>query len=203
DHLEAWATYVRGSDVDLLIQLAVVHAQFELIHPFKDGNGRIGRLLIPLFLYQKQVLSSPSFYLSEYLELHRDEYYAGLLGISRDGNWDGWVAFSLDAVAEQSRQNSSRVRQMLSLYETMKSEIVEVAHSQYALRALDALFYRPVFQTTDFRERSGIPRQSALPMLRRLREAGIVPSVREASGRRPGILAFPALLKIVEGQTLM
>jgi Fic family protein len=78
DHLQAWERYLDSDDIDFLLQTAVVHAQFELLHPFKDGNGRIGRILIPLFLYQKRVLSQPMFYLSEYLESHRDEYYAFL-----------------------------------------------------------------------------------------------------------------------------
>lgn len=203
DHLEAWESYLRSDDIDLLIQLAVVHAQFELIHPFKDGNGRIGRLLIPLFLYQKHLLSSPSFYLSEYLEVHRDEYYGRLSAISRTNDWDGWISFFLDAIFAQSGENGERVRQMRELYETMKTHIVELTHSQYSLAALDALFHRPIFQTSDFVERSGIPKQSALPMLRALRSAGILSPVREASGRRAGILAFPELLDIVEGRAIL
>jgi len=92
-YLQAWEHYVDSDDVDFLIQTAVVHAQFELLHPFKDGNGRIGRILIPLFLYQKRALSQPMFYLSEYLENHRDEYYARLKAISSDDNWNDWLVF--------------------------------------------------------------------------------------------------------------
>lgn len=203
DYLQAWEAYVQGEDVDVLIQLALVHAQFELIHPFKDGNGRIGRLLIPLFLYQKRVLSSPSFYLSQYLDAHRDAYYDRLQAISRDGDWNGWVAFFLDAVISQSGDNGDRVRKMLELYERMKLRIVELTHSQHALAALDTLFHRPIFQTSDFVERSAIPKQTAFPMLRALRGAGILIPVREASGRRAAILAFPELLNIVEGRPVL
>lgn len=203
DHLEAWEAYVRGDDIDVLIQLAVVHAQFELIHPFKDGNGRIGRLLIPLLLCQKGVLSSPSFYLSEYLEAHRDEYYDRLSAISRAGDWDGWIVFFLEAITAQSGENGQRVRRMLELYERMKTRTVELTRSQYALAALDALFHRPVFQTSEFVARSGIPKQSALPMLRALRNAGLLVPVRAASGRRPAILAFAELLNIVEGRAVL
>src|SRR5205085_12581993 len=73
-YLEAWQKYVESNDIDLLLQAAVMHAQFELLHPFKDGNGRIGRILIPLFLYQKKKLYQPMFYLSAYLENHREKY---------------------------------------------------------------------------------------------------------------------------------
>ena len=75
------------------MQAAIVHAQFELLHPFKDGNGRIGRILIPLFLYQKQKLSQPMFYLSAYLERHREQYYQALQNISAKNDWNGWIEF--------------------------------------------------------------------------------------------------------------
>ncbi|MBC8414096.1 Fic family protein, partial [bacterium] len=106
DHLEAWQAYMKSGDIDLLLQTAVVHAQFELLHPFKDGNGRIGRILIPLFLYQKKKLSKPMFYLSAYMEAHREEYYARLQSISREGDWDGWIAFFLTAITEQARSHN-------------------------------------------------------------------------------------------------
>lgn len=198
-HLDAWVDYLRGDDFDVLAQLAVVHAQFELIHPFKDGNGRIGRLLIPLFLFQKGVLSGPSFYLSGFLEANRDEYYRRLGEISRAGDWDGWIRFFLGAIVHQAKENAARVRLMLQLYDAMKERVAEVTRSQHAIRALDALFARPILQTSDFVDLSGIPKQSAMPMLRQLRSAGVLEVVREASGRRAAILCFPSLLDIVEG----
>jgi len=102
DYLQLWERYLDSKDLDPLIQTAVVHAQFELLHPFKDGNGRIGRILIPLFLYQKRALSQPMFYLSEYLENHRDEYYQRLKAISADKDWNHWIAFFLRATIAQA-----------------------------------------------------------------------------------------------------
>lgn len=203
DHLQAWETYLAGSDFDLLVQVAVVHAQFELIHPFKDGNGRIGRLLIPLFLYQKRTLSSPMFYLSDYLESHRDLYYARLQGISREGDWTSWVAFFLQAITQQAQANIERVREILALYERMKQQITELTRSQHAITVLDALFDRPIFQSSDFVQRTGIPKQTALPFLRKLREAGVLHSLREQSGRRSAILAFKELLNSAEGRQVI
>lgn len=197
EHLERWEAYVRSDADDVLVQLALVHAQFELIHPFNDGNGRIGRLLIPLFLFQKEMLSSPSFYLSEYLEEHRDQYYARLQAISSGDDWGGWIAFFLEAVEVQARRNADRVRGMLELYEQMKQRIVQLTRSQYALAALDALFDRPIFGSSEFVQRSGIPKQTAVPMLRTLRDAGLLEELRPASGRRAAIFEFPALLAIV------
>ncbi|WP_077035145.1 Fic family protein [Pelomonas sp. KK5] len=203
DHLQAWEAYLALDDADVLVQVAVVHAQFELLHPFKDGNGRIGRLLIPLFLYQKQALASPMFYLSEYLEAHRDLYYARLQAISRDDDWAGWIAFFLEAVRLQAQANCDRVRNILGLYEEMKQHVAALTRSQHAIAVLDALFDRPVFQSADFVTRTGIPRPTALAMLRTLREAEILHPVREASGRRAAVLAFRELLELAEGRPLI
>lgn len=203
DHLEAWEKYLHEEDVDPLVQASLVHAQFELIHPFKDGNGRIGRLLTPLFLYARNILSSPMFYLSAYLESHRSQYYDRLLAISQEEDWEGWIAFFLEATSTQARDNTEKVKRVMSLYEEMKVTVRKVTHSQYSMQALDAIFARPVFQTSDFIERSGIPKQTAMPLLRRLRETDILETLRESSGRRPAILAFPALLNIAEGKKVI
>jgi Fic family protein len=181
----------------------VVHAQFEILHPFKDGNGRIGRLLIPLFLYQKGALASPMFYLSEYLEANRDNYYLRLRASTNEGDWTGWIEFFLDAILQQALDNTSRVRQILDLYERMKQKITDLTRSQYALKVLDTLFDRPVFQSGNFIERSGIPKNSAMPFLRTLRKAGILVTLRESSGRKSAILAFRELLNCAEGRKVL
>lgn len=203
DHLQRWEAYLAHDDIDTLVQCAVVHAQFELLHPFKDGNGRIGRLLIPLFLYQKRALASPMFYLSEYLEANREAYYARLQAISRQSDWNGWIEFFLDAVINQATGNAARVRGMLELYERMKKRVTEATHSQYSLAILDALFDRPIFQTNDFVERSHVPKPTAFTTLRKLRDAGILAIVREASGSRPAVLGFPELLNLAEGRKVL
>ena len=203
DHLQAWEAYLAFDDFDPLVQVALVHAQFELIHPFKDGNGRIGRLLIPLFLYQKRTLASPMFYLSEYLEAHRELYYARLQGISRSGDWAAWIEFFLQAITQQAQANTQRVRDILALYERMKLKLTELTRSQHAITVLDTLFDRPIFQPSDFVQRSGIPKQTALPFLRKLRDAGVLHPLREKSGRRSAILAFRELLNRAEGRTVL
>ncbi len=203
NYLEQWEVYIKGDDIDPLLQAGVMHAQFELIHPFKDGNGRIGRLLIPLFLFQKKCISSPMFYLSAYLEEHRDEYYQALRYISQKKDWDTWLSFFLYAVEQQAIVNTSRVRKIHSLYQEMKERIRNITHSQYSIQALDGLFDRPIFQTSDFVNRTKIPKQTAMPMLRQIRDAGILFPLREASGRQPAIYAFRALLNAAEGREIM
>lgn len=203
DHLEAFERYLSCDDVDPLVQVAVVHAQFELLHPFNDGNGRIGRLLIPLFLFQKRTLASPMFYISQYLEEHREVYYARLRGISQEKDWTAWVQFFLTAISEQAKTNIARVRDILELYERMKAKITDLTRSQYSLKVLDTLFDKPIFESSDFVTRSGIPRNSALPFLRQLREAAILVELRKKSGRRSGVLAFSELLNCAEGRKVL
>ena len=130
-------------------------------------------------------------------------YYARLRGISQEGDWNGWIEFFLDAIVEQSRSNTKRVRDILELYERMKSRITDLTRSQHAILVLDTLFDRPIFQSSDFVQRSGIPKQTALPFLRKLREAGILHSLREQSGRRSAILAFRDLLNCAEGSAVL
>lgn len=202
-HLKAFAKYIAATDVDTLIQSAVTHAQFEILHPFNDGNGRIGRLLIPLFLFQKKALASPMFYLSEYLEANRNTYYLRLRAISDEGDWTGWIEFFLDAVKQQALENTDRVKRILGLYDSMKAQVTEITHSQYSPAILDAIFDRPIFQSADFVTRSGIPHATAKTALRKLREAGVLTTLREAAGSRPAVLAFAQLVNLAEGHDIL
>ena len=207
DFLQAWECYLDSEDVDFLIQTAVVHGQFELLHPFKDGNGRIGRILIPLFLYQKRALSQPMFYLSEYLETHRDEYYARLKAMAAEQDWDGWIAFFLRATIAQAGQNTKRVETIKALYDEMKVAIQETTHSQYSVHLLDAIFSKPVFRTSDLAQQLtaeyGIHEKTAPALLRQLKAAGILRELQAGSGRRPATLCFPRLINLAEGREVL
>jgi cell filamentation protein, protein adenylyltransferase len=202
DHLQLFEKYIRFDDSDVMIQSAVIHAQFEILHPFLDGNGRIGRLLIPLFLYFKKALSRPMFYLSAFLDNHRDEYYLRLREISDKGNWDSWVRFYLTAVIDQSKQNSAKVKDVLELYFKMRDYIVERTRSQYAHQLLDAIFDKPVFRSIDIQKRSKIPKQSLMPMLKQLQDDKLIINIRKARGRMPAVLVFQKLLEITEDKQL-
>ncbi len=203
DHLNKLQHYLESNDIDFLIQTAIVHAQFELIHPFEDGNGRIGRILIPLFLYQKKKLSQPVFYLSAYLESHREEYYERLRNISTENDWNGWVVFFLTAIIEQAKTNSNRVRSIMKLYESMKTQIQQITHSQHTVDLLDAIFDRPIFGTTDFVNRTGIHKTTAMGLLRQLKNGGVLEELRQGKGRSAAILCFPKLLNTAEGKKIL
>ena len=202
DHLASalgnWEEYLHFQEKDPLVQLALAKAQFELIHPFLDGNGRIGRMLVPIFLFEKMVLSSPVFYLSSYLEENRDAYYQRLRAISSDGDWNGWIAFFLNAIIEQSRINTDKTHSVLALYDRMKRDVPAITHSQYAIQAIDAIFQRPIFQSTDFIRQSDIPKASALRILDALRSRSILEEIRPGSGRRATLYAFWDLVRIAD-----
>lgn len=199
--LEEWQRYIGLTTEDPVLQTAVAHAQFEIIHPFKDGNGRIGRMLIPLVLYQRQALSRPMFYMSEYLEAHREEYYDRLLGITDNKNWHGWITFFLQGIVEQAEANLAKVRNIRDLYEETRKAVVELTHSQYAMAAVDVFFTRPIISGTAFAEAASFNnRVTANNMLRQLEADGLITRIREGSGRTPAIYAMPRLINIAEGK---
>jgi Fic family protein len=204
--LENWAAYVqRRDEPDPLVQLANIHLEFEALHPFKDGNGRLGRMLIPLFLFDRQVLSGPNFYMSGYLEARREQYIDSMRAVSRDGMWTEWCAFFLEGLLDQASENQDKAQAILNLHQKMQRDVAEATHSQFSGRAVEFIFSRPVFSTTQFVEGSEIPRETALRILRVLRseQVEILRTIREGVGRRPAILVFPELLNIAEGQRVL
>ena len=199
-----WEGYYHAQRPDALAQLAVIHAQFEIIHPFNDGNGRLGRMLVPLFLYEKQLLHRPMFYLSAYLEQHRDDYIAHLRPLGREeGAWNRWIAFFLRALADQAHANARKARAIMALYGSLKVRVLELTHSQYAVPLLDAIFAQPIFKSTAFDGRTGMPSRPMITnMLGRLKRADILKVRRPGSGRRAQILVLPSLLNLCEGSDI-
>ena len=196
----SWESFIHAEFPDRLVQLAIVHAEFESLHPFLDGNGRIGRMVLPLFLWQAGILRMPYFYLSAYFEANKDSYVERLLAISRDGDWTGWCRYFLEAVQAQAIQNQERATHILALYESLKPAVQEATHSQYAVAALDWIFSTPTFRATDFEKHAGIPVPTAKRIMRLLENAEILAVIREASGRRPRVLCLEQLLAVAEGR---
>ena len=195
----AWERYIHAKTPDKLVQLAILHAEFEALHPFLDGNGRLGRILVPLFLWQAGLIRAPMFYISAYFEARRSTYYDGLLAVSRDDDWTGWCRFFLDAVRLQAEDHLAKAQGIIALYNDMKSRIVELTRSQYAILALDWIFERPIFRSSEFVSRSTMPAPTARRLLRILCDGGILRTLLERQGRRSSVLAFSALLEVAEG----
>jgi cell filamentation protein, protein adenylyltransferase len=200
-YMDNWEKYYHADERDPLVHLALLHAQFEVIHPFLDGNGRLGRILIPIFLYEQQILARPMFYLSAYLETHREEYVGLLRGLDGPETWNRWIAFFLRALAEQARENTAKARRILALYERLKSEILELTRSRFAVPLLDRLFRQPVFASSTLVTDKAMPsKPMVMGLLRKLRDAGMLVVVREGSGRRAQILALGELVNLCEGK---
>jgi Fic family protein len=179
-----------------LVQLAIVHSQFEIIHPFWDGNGRVWRIILPLFLRYKKILTQPMFYISEYLENNRDTYYKSLNWISKNNDWESWIIYFLTAVKEQSEKNIQKVQKILELYETKKTKVRDITHSQFSINALDFIFSYPVFTSTTFIKLSKIPKWTAMTILHKLEQGGVVKMMSKWSGKRPSLYIFPKLVHI-------
>jgi len=187
--------YIHFDEKDSLVQLAIVHAQFEIIHPFWDGNGRTGRILMPLFLYYKQVLSSPMFYLSEYFELNRDEYYEKLQNISKNNDWEKWIEFFLVAVEKQSTKNIAKTQEILKSYNNLKKQIINIPTPKNSIKVLDFLFSMPVFDSRDFIKKTGIQKMSALRILNFLSDENVLTDDGE---KRVKTYFFTNLINIIK-----
>ncbi len=188
--------YVHSQEKDPIVQLAIIHAQFEMIHPFGDGNGRLGRIILPIFLNFKGVLSTPMFYLSAYFEKHRYSYYTKLNNISAKGDWDSWIIYFLNAVIEQSELNIVKAENIMNLYANKKEKIRETTESKYSVDILDFLFSYPLFSTTQFAKQTGIKQPYANQVIKKLVKSNIIKLFKKGKGNQPSIYLFPDLLVI-------
>lgn len=168
-----------GSELSLLVKIGLAHAQFETIHPFLDGNGRVGRLLITFLLCERRVLHKPVLYLSHYFKKHRQRYYELLQATRDDGDWEGWIAFFLQGVTEVSVEAAETARRILALREEHRGAIT--GHLGRAAgnghRLLDRLYERPVVSVNDVRGLIGTTYAAANQLVDRLERLGLVAEI--------------------------
>lgn len=195
--MEALFRLIGDASMPILLRTALAHAEFEALHPFEDGNGRVGRMLITLMLWQGQAIAAPHFYISRYFEDRKDEYLDRLRRISAEGDWDGWCQFFLEAVAQQAIRNLEAAQAIGEFYAQMKPRFAEALSSRYAVAALDYLFANPVFINSRFTREAGIPTPTAARFTRVLLQEGLLETAREASGRRSAIYRFEPLMERV------
>ena len=173
----------KSSSLPLLVQIGVAHAHFETVHPFLDGNGRIGRLLITLLFCERETLSKPVLYLSHFFKRHRQTYYEQLQAVRDRGDWEGWLAFFLRGVAEVSAEATETARRILALREADRERIAE--HLSRAAgnghRVLERLFERPIVSVNEIRDLIGTTYPAANQLVARLVDQGIL---LELTGRR-------------------
>ena len=197
DGMEKLFSFIEDESQQILLRTAIAHLEFEALHPFKDGNGRIGRMLITLMLWKHGAISAPHFYISSYFEERRDEYIDRMREVSKTGAWTDWIIFFLEAMEEQAKQNLIVAEKIRDLYDTLKNEFPQILSSQWSTAALDFLFSRPVFRNSNFTQKSGIPTAAAHRMTRILAERGMLYTIVPASGRRSALYSFEPLLALV------
>jgi Fic family protein len=175
----------------------MIHYQFEAIHPFLDGNGRVGRLLITLLLCEWGLLSQPLLNLSEYIERYRQEYYDRLLAVSQKGDWESWLLFFLRGVSEQARVSQARMEH-LQIFRTKYQTIVEADRNPQRMAAVvDFLFTRPILSVRQVSDGLELPFKTAGDYIEKLLQAGVL---REITGyARNRIYQSDEIIKVVQG----
>ena len=189
--------YIHSDERDILVQIAVAHYQFEAIHPFEDGNGRIGRLVISLMLFQKKLLSYPFIYLSEFFEEHRRDYYELLRGVSEKGDWESWLVFFLRGIEIQAGKAMETCQKVMTLHESLKLKMADF-NSKYAHDFLDAIFMSPYFTSKNLKLWSNMKNvQTLFNMIDKFKKAGVISDLYPMR-RRNKIYYFKELLEIIE-----
>jgi len=190
----------RDKNLPPLVELALVHYQFEAIHPFLDGNGRIERLLITLFLCQSGILARPLLYLSAFFERHRQKYYQYLLEVSQNGAWRQWIDFFLQAVVEQSGDAVGRARRLLDVHRSYSQTNLERRLPPTAGQLVELIFMRPVLNVKVVQEFLKVTYPGAQKAINALVEQGMLAEI--TGGKRNRAYAAREVLKILEEDTL-
>lgn len=172
----------KKDEIPPLVKIALIHSQFETIHPFLDGNGRIGRLLITFYLYWKGILTRPLLYLSFYLKKHRNEYYDWLMRVRLNGDWEGWVKFFLQGVIEVSMESAETAGEII----TLKDNLLKILFNRrissiYAVEFLNLLFDNPIVSLQTLTGKLKVSRETANQLLRKFEDIGIL---KEVSGKK-------------------
>jgi Fic family protein len=193
--LAAWETFLYKSELPPLVTIALAHYQFEAVHPFLDGNGRVGRLLIMLFLIEQKILPAPLLYLSAFFEATRRDYYEGLRGVSERGAWNDWLEYFLIGVARTSQDalsRASRINAMLAQWQ----RLVAGESTNTPLRIVDLLAANPFITATGIAGELGVAFTTAQRAIERLERVAIVKRATDA--KRDRVYCAQALLDILE-----
>ena len=173
--------HVKKSRFDPLVDCFLIHYQFEAIHPFSDGNGRVGRLLLAIMLKQLCGLSKPWLYMSEYYEQRRDEYIQRLFGVSTLGDWEGWIKFCLVGTATQARDAIERCDRLQKIKEGFMNKLAEVGGSVRLNQIVEDIFQSPFVRIADLQRRLGVTYPTAKTDVERLVSAGILRKLKNAA----------------------
>lgn len=167
-----------------LVQAAIIHYQFEAIHPFGDGNGRVGRLLIPLFLHDRGLLPQPLLYLSAYFERSRSDYYEKLLRVSTHGDWNGWILYFLTGVSVQAQEAADLADRLLELHNRYREKLQAKHVTANVLALIDALFENPLVYTRRAEEILGVSAPTARSTIKTLEAEGVLREITNRNWRK-------------------
>ncbi len=197
--MDRFFSYLKESTHPQLVRTALAHVEFEALHPFKDGNGRIGRMLITLMLWTGGNISSPHFYISRYMEEHKSAYIARMKAVSAENDWLGWLKFFLEAVKNQAHFNLEMISRIGALYEAMKPVFSEATGSRHSIALLDAVFTLPRYSNQRISKLSRIPPATVNRFTNALLQHPdqLLRTVQPAAGRRAAIYSFEPLLEII------
>jgi len=178
--------FLHNDDLPVLIQVGLAHAQFETIHPFLDGNGRVGRLLIAFMLCQREVLQTPVLYLSHYFKKHRMDYYTYLQNIRDKGDWESWLMFFLQGVVEVAQEATNTARKIVDLREAHRLLITEHFGRVAAngLKVVEYLFERPIINVQDIVKLTGVSYPAANNLMNKFIEHHILTEITGQSRNR-------------------
>ena len=172
----------KNNNIPPLIKIALIHSQFETIHPFLDGNGRIGRLLITFYLFWEGILTKPLLYLSFYLKKNRAEYYDLLMKVRLEGAWEDWIKFFLNGVSETSEEAAKTAREVIQLKEALITKLHDNSISSvYGVKLIDLLFKTPLVSVKDISGKLAISKESANELVKKFEKMGIL---KEITGKQ-------------------
>lgn len=183
ERLDDFERFMHDMTLRPLVQAAVLHYEFEAIHPFGDGNGRVGRLLVALFLTERGLLPQPLLYLSAYFERTRSDYYEGLMRVSTHGDWDSWIQYFLTGVIQQAQEAAELSDNLIGLQNRYREELQAKHVTANALALIDCLFDNPLVFTSRVQDTLGVSAPTARNTIKTLEEHGVV---REITGRNWG-----------------
>jgi Fic family protein len=192
EYMENLEDYILSENYEHpLVKIAIIHYQFEAIHPFEDGNGRIGRLLIPLYLYWKKILNLPILYISGYFEKNRDEYIDKLNYVDRTQEYEEWIKFFLTSVANQAKQTQILIYKILELKEFVEGKIKGIK-SLYKQEVVNLMFSKPIFQRADLK----LEKMTSIRLLKKFVSLDILKELK-IKGVKGRVYIFNELVKIL------
>jgi Fic family protein len=193
--LAEWESFLHASELPPLATIALAHYQFEAIHPFLDGNGRVGRLLITLFLVERKILSAPLLYLSAFFEASRRDYYEGLRAVSERGAWQQWLEYFLLGIARMSEDALSRTTRINDLLAEWREKLADES-TNTPLRVIELLAANPFLTATGVAHQLGVAFSTAQRAIQRLEQSDIVQPTTEA--QRGRVYCARTILEILE-----